>query len=665
MRTLVLSMLLLVVTLATFAQEPPAPELPAPVMTGEQTNSGALRVEPDTGVSGEFGTWTVTCTVGPEGIATGGGIRVQLPDAWHSGARNSANRLQATDPAADHYISAKASRPEVRLRTVVEGQSEDALPKNARASLDGRFERYVYVVRVRVEEGSLQEGDTLAVVYGDTSGGSRGLLASAVSTGPLPVLAAVDARGDSRFRLLESRPAIAALPGKPVELQFHAPSRAAVGETLRLRVAMVDKESNPTQTAARVEIRLDAGSAEIPSGVEIPEGTGYAEFEAKATSAGVLRLRAKAEGLGLEARANPVDVQDGPVTERIYWGDIHSHTSYSWDGVGDDAYAYARYTAGLDFYAMTDHSIAPPPEGRRGLDRSLWREYLAAVEAHNAPGVFVTIPAYECSFGAPYGHHNVYFRNEPGPLLYPTEVTLPELWKALMAGDALTIPHHTGKFPRGLDLSVHDAEFRRNFEIYSAHGLSEAYDPQHPLAFEHSDFTAPSRSVQDPTFAQDVWKAGLKLSTVASSDDHRAHPGQPHYGLAAVFAPELTRDAVFQALYDRRTYGTTGAKIVLEATLNGSGMGQMVQTDGPPVLRVRALGTDTIAAVEILRYQTPAEKFEVVQRWSPNALDFTGEFTDETHVPGAVYYVRLRQEAPIRHRAVQAWSSPLWTEPKP
>ncbi len=70
--------------------------------------SDSVRVEPSFGVAGNFGTWTVTYQVGRDGILPGGGLRVQLPDTWHAGERNSANRLQATDPTADHYISATA-----------------------------------------------------------------------------------------------------------------------------------------------------------------------------------------------------------------------------------------------------------------------------------------------------------------------------------------------------------------------------------------------------------------------------------------------------------------------------------------------------------------------------------------------------------------------------
>ena len=55
-----------------------------------------LRVEPAWGIAGHYGTWTVTWEVGPGGLRAGGALRVQLPDTWHAGLRNS------RQPAAGH-----------------------------------------------------------------------------------------------------------------------------------------------------------------------------------------------------------------------------------------------------------------------------------------------------------------------------------------------------------------------------------------------------------------------------------------------------------------------------------------------------------------------------------------------------------------------------------
>jgi hypothetical protein len=190
---------------------------PRPIRLEELTSEGSLAVTPASGISGEFGTWTVIYTVGAGGIREGGGIRVQLPDAWHAGPRNSANRLQATDPTDDHYVSARVSRGDVKIETTVEAETETRLVKHAKRSLDGRSERYVFVVRVRVIEGELLGGDEVRVVYGDRSGGSRGYRAAAIAIGARPVLVAIDRDGSSRFRLHTTRNAtLTSLPGSAV-----------------------------------------------------------------------------------------------------------------------------------------------------------------------------------------------------------------------------------------------------------------------------------------------------------------------------------------------------------------------------------------------------------------------------------------------------------------
>jgi hypothetical protein len=551
--------------------------------------------------------------------------------------------------------------PSVNLQTVVESQTGRTLVKHAKDSLDGRRERYVFVVRVRVTDGTLEAGDTITVVYGDRSQGSPGLRAGAVSTGPKPILVALDAQGDSRFQLLDSLPEIRCLPGDAEELLIHGPSTAAIGRPIRLQLALIDKENNPVQRAETVALTGRSSEAEYPTEINIPPDQGYHSVTVTPQSPGVLRFHARCAATGLQAVSNPIEVTDQPPARQIYWGDLHSHARYSWDGVGDHPFEYARDISDLDFYALTDHSLAPQGERTRGLSARYWDEYNALTERHHEPNRFVTLHAYECSFGNPYGHHNVYFRDTPGPLIYPSRETLPALWNALKAGDALTIPHHTGKFPNDIDFSVHNAEYRRNFEIYSGHGLSEVYQPWHPLAFEQNTFTSDSRSLKTPTYAQDVWKQGLHLSTIASSDDHRGQPGKPHFGLVAVRAPALTRNDIFQALYDRATYATTGARIILDFKLDQTPMGQVAEVDAPPSLHIRAIGTDVIERVELLKHQAPLQEFAVLKDWHPDSLAFEADYRDTDFQPGAVYYTRLTQKKPVRNRPAMAWSSPVWT----
>ena len=322
-----------------------------------------------------------------------------------------------------------------------------------------------------------------------------------------------------------------------------SPSQLVDGQPAVLHVALLDRVANAAAGfSGQIALSVKTGQADLPAMVRLEPGTGWLDVKFTPRGSGLLRIQASEASRKLEGVSNPIEVSAGPRAESIYWGDLHSHTQISRDGAGKEAgaYEYARHVSGLEFYAMTDHT------GDHRLTETEWPAYNALADRFNAPGAFATLHAYEISFYAPYGHHNVFFRGEPGPLLSPDRVTLAELWRALEGHQALTIPHHTMKMPRPVDWPIEEdnQQLRRNFEIYSGHGLSESYDPQHPLAFEQSLFTNPSQTFRGSMSAQKAWARGFELSTIASSDDHRAHPGQPQYGIVAVRARSLTRAGV-------------------------------------------------------------------------------------------------------------------------
>ncbi len=271
--------------------------------------------------------------------------------------------------------------------------------------------------------------------------------------------------------------------------------------------------------------------------------------------------------------------------------------------------------------------------------------------------------ATRCRSGAPYGHHNVYFRDRPIQVGDSYSTTLPEIWKALRGHQALTIPHHTMKMPARVDWSDgDDPEQRRNFEIYSAHGSSEAFDPYHPLAFEQSLFTDPSSTQRGGTSAQQAWEDGLRLSTIASSDDHRSQPGLPHHGVVAVRSTGLTRGEVFDALYARRTYATTGVRIILDVTVGGIEMGGSGPAGRPITIETAAIGTDVIEEIELLRAVEGQPGFRVVAVHRPRADRLEWRVQDDPGAGAAIYYVRLRQRGLVRGVVAMAWSSPVWVD---
>ena len=71
----------------------------------------------------------------------------------------------------------------------------------------------------------------------------------------------------------------------------------------------------------------------------------------------------------------------------------------------------------------------------------------------------------------------------------------------------------------------------------------------------------------------DAFAKGFRVGVVCHSDDHKGRPGATRPGastfgaiggLSCYFMPELTRDALFEALRRRWHYGTTGTRIFLD-----------------------------------------------------------------------------------------------------
>ena len=75
------------------------------------------------------------------------------------------------------------------------------------------------------------------------------------------------------------------------------------------------------------------------------------------------------------------------------------------------------------------------------------------------------------------------------------------------------------------------------------------------------------------TSAQRAWEDGAGPRPSRRATTIAPNPGCAQGVVAVVIAPALTREAVFDALAERRTYATTGARIVLDFSVGGVPMG--------------------------------------------------------------------------------------------
>ena len=66
---------------------------------------------------------------------------------------------------------------------------------------------------------------------------------------------------------------------------------------------------------------------------------------------------------------------------------------------------------------------------------------------------------------------------------------------------------------------------------------------------------------------QDAWRMGWRLGVIGGSDGHNLF-GDRIQGLTGVYATELTRPAIFEAIRKRRCYATTGEPIQVASSVS-------------------------------------------------------------------------------------------------
>ncbi len=300
-----------------------------------------------------------------------------------------------------------------------------------------------------------------------------------------------------------------------------------------------------------------------------------------------------------------------------------------------------------------------------GIHPEEWQLTQSLVRAFYEPHRFVTFLAYEWSSPAPYGHHNVYYKSDTESFFdLKHHPTIEDLWARLENKEAFTVPHHTGIMWRGInspfvDWSYRNDRLRPAVEIYSLHGASEYFN--NPMKYEDFDFT-PTTSNFGPYYARDGWAAGNYLGTVGGSDNHTAHPGQPHGGMTCILAPELTREALFEAVMKRHTYATTGARILLDFKVNGRMTGDRfaLAKGEKPQVSIEVAGTAPLEYVELMRFA--GGEWTLAYRWEPETETRRANlsWSDEEAHAERIYYCRLKQKGQFFGRDVMAWSSPIW-----
>jgi hypothetical protein len=650
-------------------------------------NIGKVTISPTIVKVGDPVVWSIIFAVGDIPLKESAEIRFTIPEVFIN--------PQSKDPYDVGYTTVKCSNPQVSL-TILEKESwcpaydfDHNFMEGVVVAIAKDKEKRIWSpigtnLFVKIRKGTLLQGQTVTLTYGDLGGsGPGGQVGISRQKVRAPVYVGVDPTGNREaphngFYLVPDYPWVGIEPDLPRILKAVIPSTilnssvfmgvfAYDGHFLgQKREGEAQGVSKPaacpcrygralTEYKAQIEYNIDSISHQAVIDHQNPDNRGInLSLQPPQTPDHFHTITVVDTTHTLIAKSNPtINPRTWNLRFNLYWGDPHIMNGAFWATPGltpADHYRYARDTVGLDFAMVTD-ICREPSIFDTDVKMSLreWEGAKNTAKEFYQPGSFVTFPAYEYNERRHGGDRNVYYIDEQEAELFcwddPRYDTPEKLWQALKGKKVMTIPHHSVTLRIGQNWDHHDPQFQRLVEIYSEWGCSERGGCRRAFNIP-SDYG--NRSVQA------ALARGYRLGFVAGSDTHSGEVGGP--AKTGVWATKLDRESLWEALWERRCYATTGERIILGFWINGAFMGSEIE--GHPLERhliIKALGTAPIRIIEVVR-----NNVTIYRHKGSNVLEEV-EYVDRENCrqlplfPHLYYYVRV-----IQSDSEMAWGSPIW-----
>lgn len=323
-----------------------------------------------------------------------------------------------------------------------------------------------------------------------------------------------------------------------------------------------------------------------------------------------------------------------------YRGVLHAHTGYS-DGelTPAEAFAYGRDQGGLDILLITDHLemlyLWFPEEEK-------WEKCRQQADAAYEPGRFLADCGYEYGSGAssliPWvstGHNNVFFHDSLMPII---QLDFHDFFRSLVQCSSCV-----GQFNHpGSNEGEHWNHFEYFPDVDEKMNLFEFNsDPAWELFFQALD-------------------AGWHVSPTYNQDNHSADWGTRDERRSGLFLTELTREALHDAMRNRRSFMSEDKNAFIQMTAyEKCWMGSILTGEMPEWISVQVEARDP----------DPGDGWAVLEIFGPGmellrSFDCGGRETCSaafTFDTGAATYFVARAVQADGHRLVAA---PLWIDPE-
>lgn len=278
----------------------------------------------------------------------------------------------------------------------------------------------------------------------------------------------------------------------------------------------------------------------------------------------------------------------------LYYANLHSHTKYSpidfysyvpliWDslvGSPRQAFAYARDSAGIDILAITDHThnITPLLGGLYYLPQ-YWDSTRVAADDCTESGNFIALAGFEWSSWYT-GHINVFYSQDFRFTYSIDNTDSIYRWLATRSNVIAQFNHpelndfNSFRYRANIDSSI---------ELFEMQNQAQAN--RYYVALDSCwivGMTANQDNHVFKTYGGVKWGAGNQLT--------------------GIWAESLTPSSVYEALCNRRTFGSLDRNFILKLTANEDWMGSLIP-NGNIQLNITARDPDTndlISRIDII-----------------------------------------------------------------
>lgn len=355
----------------------------------------------------------------------------------------------------------------------------------------------------------------------------------------------------------------------------------------------------------------------------------------------------------------------------VFWGLLHGESLRVDSGENiESCLRYFRDEQTLQFYASSSF------DSQEETSNDVWKNICHYVTEFNEDDRFIAFLGSQW-IGNPKeeGVRQFIFLKDNKPIIRKKDLknnSLKKIYKTTPAKELISIPTFTMGKKSSFDFKDFNPDFERVVEIYNAWGSSECLSKEGNL-----------RPIKGKASPEDVdgsiQKAlnnNYRFGFVAGGLDDRGiytdfYLNQTQYspGLTAILTKEQTRESLFDALYNRHCYATTGERIILGLNVAEEPMGSELNSSTKPGLLYNryitgfVVGSSSLKSVELIRngkifksFSPEKDQFEFVIDDNELLSDIC-LYIKETNIYFTYYYLRA-----VQVNGQIAWSSPIWID---